>query len=158
MQYVDSWHTEDQGVLLLLQQPVLDVFHKHAQFGTKTSESGGILLGHVRGAHLEILEATEPTFFDRRLRYFFERGWHGHRNIAERRWRKSNGLVRYVGEWHTHPEDYPTPSYVDRNEWLALAKKREDKRPVLAIIVGRLGLYVTLVYADAPNQVLCAAE
>lgn len=158
MQYVDSWRAAENGWVLLLQASVLEVFRKHAQLDASAPESGGLLLGHVRDPHLEILEATEPTFWDRRLKYFFERSWRGHRTVAERRWRESEGLIRYVGEWHTHPEDYPVPSYVDRTEWLELARKRKDKRPVLALIVGRKALHVELVHANASSIILRAAE
>ena len=33
-----------------------------------------------------------------------------HKGLAERRWQESKGLVRYVGEWHTYPQDVPSPS------------------------------------------------
>ncbi|HGN2220474.1 TPA: Mov34/MPN/PAD-1 family protein [Pseudomonas aeruginosa] len=124
---------------------VIDVFEQYIQ-GELDTEAGGILLGHVRGIHLEILEATIPTPKDRRLKYFFERLLHGHQRIAEKRWKDSNGLVRYVGEWHTHPEDYPTPSGLDISEWQKLAKGRRDGRPMLASIVGRKGLRVEYMY------------
>lgn len=64
------------------------------------------------------------------------------------RWRASRGTVRYLGEWHTHPEDYPIPSGLDRSEWRRLAAGRRDKRPQLSIIVGRHGLHVELVHSD----------
>lgn len=68
-----------------------------------------------------------------------------HKAIAERRWRESGGTVRYLGEWHPHPQDYPAPSQLDRNEWRSLVQCRADKRPLLAVIVGRNDLYVELV-------------
>ncbi|MCE5364418.1 Mov34/MPN/PAD-1 family protein [Pseudomonas anguilliseptica] len=108
----------------------------------------GILLGHVRGMHLEILEATEPAPNDRRFKYFFERMIDGHQAISERRWRDSNGLIRYVGEWHTHPEDSPTPSGLDISEWQMLAGSRRDGRPMLAAIVGRQDLRVEYALSD----------
>ncbi|HCZ9268877.1 TPA: Mov34/MPN/PAD-1 family protein [Vibrio alginolyticus] len=27
----------------------------------------------------------------------------------------SGGTVNYIGEWHTHPEDFPKPSQQDRS-------------------------------------------
>ena len=154
MQYLKYWRAAEGEPCLLIQDAVIDVFAKYAQVSPSAPESGGILLGHVRTPHLEILEASEPTFWDKRLRYFFDRGSRGHREMAERRWRDSDGLVRYVGEWHTHPEDYPTPSYVDRAGWIELANKRQDQRPVLAIVVGRKALHVELVNRDGTNLVM----
>ena len=154
MQYVKYWRASEGNLCLLMQDAVTKVFAKYAQISPSAPESGGILLGYVRAPHLEILEASEPTFWDRRLRFFFDRGSHGHREMAERRWQESEGLIRYVGEWHTHPEDYPTPSYVDRAGWIKLANKRQDQRPVLAIVVGRKALHVELVNRDGTSIVL----
>jgi integrative and conjugative element protein (TIGR02256 family) len=158
MQFVRYWRSIEGDICVLIHDSVIEVFAKYAQVNPSAPESGGILLGHVRAPHLEILDASEPTFWDKRLRYFFDRGSRGHSEMAERRWRESAGLVRYVGEWHTHPEDYPTPSYIDRAGWIALANKRQDERPVLAIVVGRKALHVELVNRDGTSIVMCGAS
>lgn len=137
-----------------MQDVVLEVFAKHAQTNIFMPESGGILLGYVREPHLEVLEATEPTRWDKRLRYFFDRSAQGHHDLAQRRSTESGGLVRYLGEWHTHPEDYPSPSFVDKSGWINLANKRQDERPVLAIIVGRKGLHVELINHEGNAMVM----
>ncbi|WP_310886220.1 MULTISPECIES: Mov34/MPN/PAD-1 family protein [Pseudomonas syringae group] len=65
-----------------------------------------------------------------------------HDAIAHKRWEHSEGKIRSLGEWHTHPENNPSPSGIDLREWHALASKRKDGRPVLGVIVGRHDLYV----------------
>lgn len=145
MSFVSSWATPDHRVLLSLPKTVLTVFEKHIQENDGDREAGGLLIGTVHGSNIALVEATEPTLFDKRLRYFFERMPFGHSTIAEARWRESRGTVRYLGEWHTHPQDYPSPSGVDRTEWSQLSRQRLDKRPMLAVIVGRKGLYIELV-------------
>lgn len=145
MQYLKYWRVLSGGPCLVIQDAVLEVFVEHAQTNIITPESGGILLGYVRDPHLEVLEATQPTRWDKMSRCFFDRSAQGHRDLAQRRWAESGGLIRYLGEWHTHPEDYPSPSSVDNLGWIELAGKRQDKRPVLAIIVGRKGLHVELI-------------
>lgn len=139
MRFMSTWKDPNSERLVYFAPEVIAVFGQYVQ-GDQDAEAGGILLGHVRGIHLEIMEATVPTPKDRRLKYFFERLLHGHQSIAERRWRESNGLIRYVGEWHTHPEDHPTPSGLDIAEWQRLASDRRDRRPMLATIVGRESL------------------
>ena len=156
MQYLKCWRASGGGPCLVLQDEVLEVFNKHAQAKIFMPESGGILLGYVREPHLEVLEATEPTAWDKRLRSFFDRSAKGHHDLAQRRWTESGSLVRYLGEWHTHPEDYPTPSRVDKSGWMNLANKRKDGRPVLAIIVGRKGLHVELVDCEGNVMVMHA--
>ncbi len=148
------WRAPGGGPCLVIQDKVLEVLARYAQVDVCAPESGGILLGYVREPHLEILEATEPTRWDKRLRSFFDRSAQGHHERAQRRWTESEGLVRYIGEWHTHPEDYPTPSYIDRSGWVHLAKKRKDGRPVLAIIVGRRALHVELIKANGTGIVM----
>lgn len=157
MQYLKYWRAPDGGPCLVIQDEVLEVFEKFAQTSFFSLEAGGILLGYVREPHLEILEASEPTRWDRRLRCFFDRSASGHNELAQRRAAESGGLVRYIGEWHTHPADYPTPSTIDRSGWTKLAKKRGDQRPVLAIIVGRKALHVELVSRDGEPLILQAA-
>ncbi|UTV82336.1 Mov34/MPN/PAD-1 family protein [Acidithiobacillus sp. YTS05] len=105
-----------------------------------------------------IEQATEPTPHDKRLRYLFERMPFGHEAIAVSRWAESQGTVRYLGEWHTHVEDDPHPSGLDRSEWKLLSAKRRDKRPVLAVIVGRKNLHVELVPSSGRGPVFCCVE
>jgi integrative and conjugative element protein (TIGR02256 family) len=145
MRFVDSWASADQRVLLSFANDVLSTFDKYIQTEPRAPESGGLLLGSVHGNNLLIIEATAPTIFDRQFRYLFERMPFGHKAVAERRWRQSGGTVRYLGEWHTHPQDYPLPSQLDRDEWFTLAQKRTDARPLLAVIVGRKALHIELV-------------
>ncbi|VVM75278.1 hypothetical protein PS619_02016 [Pseudomonas fluorescens] len=156
MPFVSTWNSPQRDELVYFNSTVLEVFKRYIQSDTGT-EAGGILLGHVRGRHLEILEATEPTTQDRRLKYFFERMVHGHEGVAERRWRDSNGLIRYVGEWHTHPQNRPTPSGIDIHEWQILAQGRKDRRPQLAVVVGRTDLHVELMHSSGARQQFIAA-
>lgn len=150
-----TWSTPADERFVYFSQSVLKVFERHIQSDSGT-EAGGILLGHVRGKHLEVLEASEPTRQDRRLPYFFERMIHGHKSLADIRWQESNGLVRYIGEWHTHPQEVPSPSSIDLGEWELLAKGRSDRRPLLAVIVGRHNLHVELMHAGGMRQAFLA--
>lgn len=145
MQFMNSWATDDRRVLLNFSDSALETFLRHIQTKDYGSEAGGLLLGTVHGSSMLITEATPPTTWDKRFRYLFERLPFGHDALAQARWEASQGTVRYLGEWHTHPEDYPHPSGLDRSEWNQLSSKRQDKRPLLTVIVGRKGLYVELV-------------
>jgi integrative and conjugative element protein (TIGR02256 family) len=145
MQFMSGWSTADNRVLVNFQDKVLAVFKRHIQQGRTDNEAGGVLLGEVRGDHLNIIEATIPTDHDKRMRFFFERHPQGHADVAQQMWYSSRGTVRYLGEWHTHPQDVPSPSGIDRSEWGRLSFQRKDKRPFLAVIVGRTDLHVELV-------------
>jgi integrative and conjugative element protein (TIGR02256 family) len=154
MQFMNGWATADKRLLLNFGNEVLAVFEKHIQREADNQEGGGLLLGEVRGEHLSITQATIPTAHDKRMRYFFERMPLGHADIAQKLWNKSRGTTRYLGEWHTHPQDVPTPSSIDRSEWCRMANERKDRRPFLAVIVGRSDLYVELVPANGVGKIL----
>ncbi|PAU86023.1 hypothetical protein CK507_16255 [Pseudomonas sp. WN033] len=158
MQFLSSWATNDKRTLLHFSKPTLETFCQHVQAGDADSEAGGLLLGSVHGAHMFIEQATVPTAWDKRFRYLFERMPFGHETIALSRWMASQGTIRYLGEWHTHPEDTPTPSGLDRLEWNILSAKRRDKRPTLAVIVGRKALHVELVPSSGRGSVLIPVE
>lgn len=158
MQFMSSWATDDRRTLLHFSESTLDTFCQHAQASDTDCEAGGLLLGSVHGAHMLIEQATVPTVWDKRFRYLFERMPFGHNAIALSRWTMSKGTVRYLGEWHTHPEDHPNPSGLDRSEWSLLSEKRLDKRPMLAVIVGRKSLYVELVPSSGPGSALFPLE
>ena len=153
MRHMSDWTLAGGSLLLNFSDEVRDVFDRNAQVGD-LPESGGVLLGAVHERGLLVTVATTPTRLDRQFRYLFERLPFGHRAVARRQWRKSAGTTRYIGEWHTHPQDIPVPSGIDLNEWQKLAKKRADKRPLLAVIVGRNGLHVELVHGNGHRELL----
>ncbi|WP_238541939.1 Mov34/MPN/PAD-1 family protein [Acidovorax sp. CF316] len=129
MRFVSGLSTPDKRSLVNFDDKVLEVFRKHIQRLGSDAEAGGLLLGEVRGMHLNLVGATFPTVDDLRSRCSFERLPQGHAEISQKMWSDSRGTVRYLGEWHTHPEDLPTPSGIDRSEWKRLASGRKDKRP-----------------------------
>jgi len=106
------------------------------------SERGGIFLGLRRGPHLEIKEATLPTRWDRGTMFAFHRAAAGHRAVALQRWRKSGRVMDWVGEWHSHPERFPSPSSIDLRNWQQITKSRSDQMAFL--IVGYEGLWLGL--------------
>lgn len=158
MQFINSWATRDKRTLLHLSKTTMETFRQHIQHSVADCEAGGLLLGSVHGSHMLIEQATMPTTRDKRFRSLFERMPFGHEAIALSRWMASQGTVRYLGEWHTHPEDYPRPSSLDRSEWQRISAERRDKRPLLAIIVGRESLYIELTPSSDPGTALFPIE
>lgn len=153
MRHVSDWMLPDGSVLLNFSDGVRDVFDRNLQEGD-LPESGGVLLGTVHERGLLVTVATTPTRLDRQLRFLFERLPFGHRAVAKRLWRSTGGTTRYIGEWHSHPQDIPTPSAIDLEEWRKLAEVRADKRPLLAVIVGRHTLHVELMHRNGRRQAL----
>jgi len=51
-------------------------------------------------------------------------------------WENSDFETLYLGEWHTHREDYPNPSQIDICNWRKIACKGQNSPWMLFIIVG----------------------
>jgi integrative and conjugative element protein (TIGR02256 family) len=153
MRHVSDWTLPDGSVQLNFSDDVRGVFERNVQVGD-LPESGGVLLGTIHERGLLVTVATTPTRLDRQFRYLFERLPFGHRAVAKRLWRSTGGTTRYIGEWHTHPQNIPTPSAIDQEEWRKLAKVRADKRPLLAVIVGRHTMHVELTHGNGRRQLL----
>jgi len=114
----------EQSSKVLIEQPVLELIRRYRQDGATSLEAGGIFLGFRRDAHLHIVEATTPFPTDHRSRFRFSRRDRNHQNVATRQWRSTGGTMDYLGEWHTHPEEHPQPSSLDRSEWMKICRGR----------------------------------
>lgn len=146
------------GGQVLIEAQVLITISRHRQDAPRKAEAGGILLGQRRGIHMHVVEATEPAPKDRRGRTHFDRSPAVHQEIATARWHRSGGTVDYVGEWHTHPEDMPSPSRIDREAWQAIYRSRAPA-PMIFIIAGMSGHHwVGLGQHDALHEVRFAGR
>ncbi|OQP45119.1 hypothetical protein A4D02_34720 [Niastella koreensis] len=104
-----------------------------------TPESGGVLLGRFIKYSKDIVidKISVPMKDDICTRYSFKRLSLGHQKMIDEEWTQSKGTCNYLGEWHTHPEEFPIPSNVDTRNW-----KRKLKSDVFSarflyfIIVG----------------------
>jgi integrative and conjugative element protein (TIGR02256 family) len=123
--------------LVLVEADPLALMDKHWQDSTGKPESGGILLGYRRGAHLHVTMATAQQAGDRSWRYLFKRSARHHQEIALHQWNASDRKMDYLGEWHTHPEHHPSPSATDLNEWHKICRQRQT--PMVFLIVGWSG-------------------
>lgn len=82
-------------------------------------ESGGVLLGrHILGTNdIVVDQVTIPLKGDRRCHSSFFRSHFLHQAQINQAWNESKGTRTYLGEWHTHSEQIPSPSIVDRIDW-----------------------------------------
>lgn len=110
------------GSLILVEAKVISLIDSYRQDCFSKLEAGGILLGYRRGIHLHVSFATEPKTADKRTRLSFMRKDSYHQAYADDLWEKSGELIGYLGEWHTHPEHFPKPSGIDKNDWIRIAR------------------------------------
>lgn len=87
-------------------------------------ESGGLLIG-VKVADEEAYELRRISFpghLDKRSSLAFLRSKIAANRILQRWWKDSDGRENYLGEWHTHNEETPSPSITDINLMRQVAK------------------------------------
>lgn len=110
--------TSNMGTIKI-SEPVKNSFLNHVQNEEDIPESGGVLLGRLIKDSKDIIIdiITVPTLGDKQKRNSFVRGAKMHQKIIDSVWEKSNGTCNYLGEWHTHPENYPSPSRIDIKDW-----------------------------------------
>ncbi|MBX9920972.1 MAG: Mov34/MPN/PAD-1 family protein [Mycolicibacterium frederiksbergense] len=104
-------------------------------------EAGGILLGRliVHAPRVVVDAVTVPSRWDRWARFSFVRAKGPAQHAINRAWDTYDHARNYLGEWHTHPEDDPTPSALDVEQWCMLARTATFEQDVLYfLIVGRV--------------------
>lgn len=130
---------------LEITDDVLGIFSTYIQDTRKKNESGGILLGQIKGKTVYLLRATVPNIFDNVSRTSFERDKKVAQILADYEFVNSGNKTIYIGEWHTHPEDYPSPSVQDICMIKDQLKTSKNLEPYMFLIIqGIKGLYVAI--------------
>lgn len=134
------------GVTVIFSAEVVEHFCHHRQI-ERNYEVGGQLFAHFLPAgEVQIDKVTGPRKTDIKLRNFFK----PNKRVEQQEIDSFFGDgVHYVGDWHTHPEAYPTPSSEDlHNIGNIFRKSRHSLSHFLLVIVGQAeapeGLYVGL--------------
>lgn len=135
-----TWTNPFGGGYILLHHCVLEKIGRYRQLASGSREAGGLLLGYRRGPHLEIVDASVPFPRDRRRRTFFDRCDPGHEKYMLKHWTHSGKTMDYLGEWHTHPEASPRPSYLDISEWRSVL--RRARPPMAFVILGTSEMWI----------------
>lgn len=126
---------------VVVMSEVVRLLHSYRQMHYASTEAGGILIGERRGQHIVITDISEPGPSDIRTRNRFERKGDHHQQNVDELFKQSDGFLVYLGEWHTHPEDFPQPSYTDIKSWVTGLIATE---PMVLLIVGRKGEWLGL--------------
>ncbi|MCI4450436.1 MULTISPECIES: CBASS system CD-NTase/cGAS isopeptidase Cap3 [Enterobacteriaceae] len=119
---------------VVIMSDVVQNLNLYRQLHYASTEAGGTLIGERRGKHIVITHISEPGPGDVRSRTRIERKGKHHQKKVDDLFQQSDGFLVYLGEWHTHPEDFPQPSSTDISSWRTGLKAIE---PMVLIIVGR---------------------
>lgn len=119
---------------VLIQPAVVAMIAEASRSCRGQQETGGILLGSIRGPHIECVEFTRAGPNDLRGAYRFTLQDRLHQRKARAAWSKSGSTVTFIGGWHTHPYGAPVPSSIDITSWMMLA--RDAGYPMLFLIAA----------------------
>jgi integrative and conjugative element protein (TIGR02256 family) len=104
------------------------------------NEAGGILVGYydLNLGTVVIVDALPPPSDSEATPHSFERGIEGLEAAISEISKRTAGVVGYIGEWHSHPDNYPAkPSSDDLFQLSYLAQgMAEDGLPAIQVIVN----------------------
>ena len=123
------------GIIIAIAASVLSTIRKYSAPTERATEAGGIFIGGYRSRHIEIVSCTTPMPNDARRRFSFDRSDLRHQAAALAAWKESGHTLTFVGEWHSHPEAVPSPSWLDRRTWTKVMK-RQPAFPYFFMIQG----------------------
>lgn len=138
-------HTKDlvfkasDEALVVIFSEVVEILLSYRQLADTSPESAGVIIGERRGVHLVIRMVSVPSDADIRSRFEVNRIGKHHQDKVNSAFRESSGTWQYLGEWHTHPENEPSPSMTDYSSW---NKNLRSPDPLILIIVGRTKWWV----------------
>lgn len=138
------------GLHLVIEQSVTHTWDKYRQIKIQAPESFGVLIGSCDKIthHYRIESITTPKKQDIQSRFRFILKDSGHQKAVEQAYNQSQGLLGYLGTWHTHPEATPNPSMVDIDDWLRCINRNLD-RLLFFVIVGTKD---TCIFARIRNK------
>jgi integrative and conjugative element protein (TIGR02256 family) len=134
-----SWRREFGDWTVLIDEGLLDAA-REIRRGALPSETGGVLLGsvdHYRRT-IAMISALKPPPDSEGTPASFERGTQDLKETIAEANRRTAGIARYVGEWHSHPPRAPAlMSGDDLHQLLHLAiHLASDGDPAVMLIIG----------------------
>lgn len=101
-------------------------------------ETGGIIVGEIKSIDdvIVITDVSSPYKNDKRGRCHFNRKSDGHQEFMDKLWEESGLKKMYFGEWHTHNQTEPIPSFIDISNWKKIERRNTVAPEMFFIIVG----------------------
>lgn len=126
---------------------------KYRQLSPISLESGGVLIGkHLNSNGVLLIDSfTPPLPTDRQSRHGYYRS-RAHNDVVRKLWKETERESTYVGLWHTHPEDCPNYSPIDKTDWMkALKTSRYEGTKLFFFIIGNTKIRCWLGFSDKSN-------
>ncbi|MDR2276152.1 MAG: Mov34/MPN/PAD-1 family protein [Sphingobacterium sp.] len=138
---------------IVIHRGPLDILERFTQNEAKAHEAGGIIVGKIINEQINIIKLSVPSRMDKSSRMSFERNKDSAQIILDYEFHNSNGQFTYLGEWHTHPEPFPTPSNID----LQMLKQQYKNNKmmtdfIILLIKGTNGIYISILDNDGYHE------
>ncbi|EAD1487570.1 hypothetical protein RI88_00005, partial [Listeria monocytogenes] len=124
---------------------------------SKHFEIGGILLGKInQNRNIITIEKLYVIKSKKKFRLKYIRNDTLAQKKINKVWTESNGIINYIGEWHTHSEMSPFPSITDNKTIIeqTIEKKSRYFPYTLLLIIGKND-NITLTISDTRRIIEC---
>jgi integrative and conjugative element protein (TIGR02256 family) len=131
-----TYRASGHETTVIMERAALAVFERHRQLRFFHCEAGGQLFARIDGSTWTVAQVSGPRSADKRGRFHF---WPDRSSEQSEIYAYHKQGLEYVGDWHTHPEDRPTPSAIDRSSMLNVVRDSTHHFPgFLMCIIGRI--------------------
>jgi integrative and conjugative element protein (TIGR02256 family) len=128
-----SYKLSESDQVIVLSDSVLDLFSAYRQKGDQP-EAGGMLFVRFEFPDIIVEEASPPGKGDKRWRTLFIPCRKIQRRYIKQKYEEG---LHFIGEWHTHPQNTPTPSSLDlRSMEDSFVKSQHELNRFIMIVVG----------------------
>lgn len=123
------------GETVVFEEKALTHLWRHRQKRFWQCEAGGLLFAQIQGQTIRISHATGPRPTDFRTPVSYRADRKAEQREIDAMFTKG---LHYVGDWHTHPEERPSPSGRDLKTFASrVQRSTHQMNGFLFGIVGR---------------------
>lgn len=135
---------------IIFSKQVLKLFEAEIyKFGLK--ETGGILLGAAKKDTIYVKKASDggPNAIHRREYFRADPDYID--MFLEMELANSDENIEYLGEWHSHPQKFPEPSFKDISSLLEIASSHNNC--TVLVIIGAIDFNTEKIYSQSCSLV-----
>jgi len=135
---LDIKFIKNKDIEVIIADEVVNIWRKYQQRDIKDNEACGVLIGGYNEKQNKIFIdlCTEPQKADIRKRTCFTLKDPFHQKRVNDVFISSQQTQFYLGTWHSHPENYPSPSGVDLEDWGKCIKRNSHNKFMVFAIIG----------------------
>jgi len=123
---------------VVFEPSVVNIMTSKAQLDHNTKERGGVLLGRLFPDEnlIVVVDAIESPAISSGYTELYVNNDIANKKMKQH-WKESGGKITYIGDWHTHPEVIPFPSFIDRDTFKSTYRSSKiDQNFLLCVIIG----------------------